>query len=134
MERYASMEAYSADRPAAYRAFDLHVREALTQSEVTVVFEEVGLSEVGQQLIAGMQRDYVVGLVKVMAGATTCIERVAARGLRANFPKTAESVALVHTRFVAEAIPRYHFELCLDTESLSADEICEKFESLVARN
>ena len=88
--------------------------------------------EIGQQLIAGMQRDYVVRLVKVIAGATTCIERVAARGLRANFPKAAESVALVHMRFVAEAIPRYHFDLSLNTESLSADEICRTFESLVA--
>lgn len=128
MARYPTLEDYRADRDTVYHALEEHVRAAV--QETVVILEEVGLSDVSRTMIEHLQRDYRVRLVKVMADEAICLRRVAARGTHHNFPKAPDFVTYVHDAFLKQAI--YPFDLEIQNEDLSEDEIYQLFEPLFA--
>ena len=130
--RYPSHVAYRADHRNAYEAFRKLLERTLQQTRRTVVFEQVGLSRVDQELIAGVQQDHEVVLVEVIADLDTALARVAARGTTSNFPKTPESVRRVWELYLAEARPRYSFATKVVNENLSQEDLCARFDGIMA--
>jgi shikimate kinase len=109
LERYPTYDLYRANREQLYRDFTAFVEVSIADTQRPVVFEEVGLSPLSQQLIARMQQGYRAVLIALLASEETCVERVAARGIAANFPKSPELVRRIHAEFLEQAYPRYTF-------------------------
>lgn len=131
LERYQTYDNYAAHRAEAYQLFEGEVRSCLRSDKKSVVFEEIGLGQESQALIQALQHDFRVKLVCLLASESTCVQRVAARGTQRNFPKTTESVKSVRERFLAESATRYHFDLVIENENISEQDLARRFEELV---
>jgi|SRR6185436_11040600 len=131
LERYQTYENYAAHRPEAYQLFEGEVHSFIRSGKKPVVFEEIGLGQESQTLIQALQRDFRVKLVCLLASESTCVQRVAARGTQRNFPKTIESVKSVRERFLAESATRYHFDLVIENENISEQDLVRQLEEFV---
>lgn len=127
LERYQTYDNYAAHRPEAYQLFEGEIRSCLRSGKKPVIFEEIGLGAEGQALIQALQSDFQVKIVCLLASESTCVQRVLARGTQRNFPKTIESVKSVRERFLREAATRYAFDLMIENENISEQNLARQF-------
>ena len=122
-------EQFRGNEEKAYPRLERLLRETLATEGVPVVFEEVGVNPHAQTMIARLQEDSHVAFVEVVASETECLKRVANRPEGSNFPKDPARMRRVRQLYFEGGRERYPFRFSLDTETLSEDDIIEKFRS-----
>jgi shikimate kinase len=102
VEAYGSLEAYRANRQLAYAQLEAFLRNAIAESTLPVVFEEVALNESARAMLSALRHDHDIVSVELRAARDVCLQRASQRATTNRFPKSEQSIQAVWDRFVSD--------------------------------
>ncbi|MBU0471544.1 MAG: AAA family ATPase [Nanoarchaeota archaeon] len=102
--------------------------ENYLQNDKSIILESTGTFDSFKDFLERLKKKYFVKLVQVRAPMNTCLERIRSRKTSEHIPMSEEAIKIVNQIAVNE---KYDFDLVIDNEKLSDDEIVKIFEEFL---
>lgn len=112
-----------------FGAIEAAVRERL-RSSAELIIESTGLTEAFDGMLARLEQDFTVNLVRVRAGAETCLRRVKERDQSLHVDVSDAHVQQIDDMVAAKSWP---FKGEIDNQAADESALVAAFESAVGR-